>query len=92
MCSTATPAFWIGSHYSDNLQSISRGATGLPGWRLQPTRSGRADEDALSHLGRQCAGLLGLARKDYTATKTREIGRVSGYEKAGIEVADQGKN
>lgn len=78
--------FWIGSHYDDNLSEGFKAT-------LQDFFEGGYNRKDLSELMKVHFKALGekpdsywnlLA--DHTATKTREIGRVSGYEKAGVEV------
>jgi len=78
--------FWIGSHYNDNIQEGFRAV-------LQDYFEGGYNRRDLAELMKTHFRTLGdkgsaywdlLA--DHTVTKTREIGRVSGYEKAGIEV------
>lgn len=78
--------FWIGSHYNDNLQEGFKAV-------LQDYFEGGYNRRDLAELMKTHFRTLGdkgaaywdlLA--DHTVTKTREIGRVSGYEKAGIEV------
>lgn len=78
--------FWIGSHYSDNLQE---GFLAV----LQDYFVGGYNRRDLAELMKTHFRTLGDKGADYwdlladhTATKTREIGRVSGYEKAGVEV------
>jgi hypothetical protein len=78
--------FWIGSYFDDNLQEGFRGV-------MRDFFEGGYNRKELSTLMR--VHFQNVAKKgdgywdllaDHTATKIREIGRVSGYEKAGIEV------
>ena len=78
--------FWIGSHYNDNLQEGFKAV-------LQDYFEGGYNRRDLAELMKTHFRTLGDKGEDYwdlladhTATKIREVGRVSGYEKAGIEV------
>lgn len=78
--------FWIGSYYDDNLQEGFKAV-------LQDYFDVGYNRKDLIELMRVHFQELGDKRDaywdlfaDHTTTKTREIGRVSGYEKAGIEV------
>ena len=80
-----TSRFWIGSHYDDNLQEGFKAV-------LQDFFEGDYDRAALAELMEVHLSGIAINSKaywnllaDHTATKTREIGRVSGYEQAGIE-------
>jgi len=77
--------FWIGTHFSDNLQEGFRAV-------LQDYFDGGYNRaDFVSLLETHFSSLVSRSESywnlfaDHLATKTREIGRVSGYEQAGVE-------
>ncbi len=77
--------FWIGSYYDDNLQEGFKAV-------LQDYFEGGYNRHEISLLMRdhfKALGNRGLSYwdllADHTVTKTREIGRVSGYEQAMVE-------
>ena len=85
--------FWVGSHYGDNIQSSIRES-------LQKYFTGRYQRrEVMWDLKLALQEQLAIPAKfkgttdqywdllaDHTCTKIREIGRVSGYEQAGIEI------
>ncbi|WP_143005579.1 hypothetical protein [Desulforhopalus singaporensis] len=77
--------FWIGSYYDDNLSEGFKAT-------LQDFFEGGYNRKDLAELMKVHFRELGTKPDhywnllaDHTATKTREIGRVSGYEQAGIK-------
>jgi SPP1 gp7 family putative phage head morphogenesis protein len=79
--------FWIGDYYADNLQQDVRVV-------LNDFFTGGYDRRELIYQLEQKLGPLFNKSKEYwdlfadhTASKVREIGRVSGYEQAGIKKA-----
>lgn len=83
---TGETKFWIGEHYGDHLEEkleegLREHFRGVEGTR----------EDLSWALEETTAGIARRSRAywdffaDHTATKIREIGRVSGYEQAGVK-------
>lgn len=78
--------FWVGSHYDDNLSEAFK-ATLQDFFNAGYTRDEMAKllKHHFKDLGEKSDAYWDLLA-DHTCTKTREIGRVAGYEKAGVEV------
>ncbi len=80
-----THRFWVGEHYNDHVRSNVDSA-------LEHFFTGGMDRDSVAELLEESLGDILHADKDYwdffadhVCTKTREIGRVSGYGQAQIE-------
>jgi hypothetical protein len=80
--------YWVGEHWDAHTHdAISRVLSDYYGTGLTREQLARQLAEALSGLGDRSAYYWDLLA-DHTATRTREMGRVDGYERAGIEYVE----